>query len=392
MAGFIGELGLSGERLEASPEARNRYVVREGRLGALPQPSSAWQFLTSPILSPRAKWRVLRERSQQPRERAEDASVSAFMADHFGEEVVARVVQPFVSGIWAGDPARLSARHAFPRMWDLGRTQGSLLRAGAEAARKRRAEGLAPSAAVVSFRGGMQALIDALAARLPAGSVHLGAEARAVAPGSGARWRVEWMSPGGPRGADVDAVASAMPAGGLARLRVGPEGATPLAGLGAIEHPPVASVFVGYARENVRHALDGFGALVPSREGKSILGIIFTSTLFPGRAPEGHVALTVLVGGALQPDIALLSVDELEGRVLADLGSLLGTAGKPAFLRHTPAQRAIPQYNLGHERHLQAIAACEAANPGLFIGGNARDGISIPECMRSGASLASRVS
>ena len=157
---------------------------------------------------------------------------------------------------------------------------------------------------------------------------------------------------------------SALPALSLARLEIGPGGSCPLSGLGAIEHPPVASVFVGFRRDQVQHPLDGFGALVPAAEKRSILGIVFTSSLFPG----------------------------LVERVCSDLRFLLGAHGRPAFVRHTEWPRAIPQYNLGYGRHLEAMAECEARHPGLLIGGNVRDGISLPDCILSGVSLAKRVS
>jgi len=392
VAALLGELGLGGERVEASPASRNRYIVLDGKLAALPQPSSLREFMATGVLSLGAKWRVAREYSRKPIERTQDLSVGDFMRDHFGAEVVAKVVQPFVSGIYAGDPERLSARHAFPRIWEAERATGSLLRAGAASARRRRAAGLPPSPAIISFRKGLQALTDALAARLPRGSIEVGADVRSIGPGTGARWRVDWSGPQGPGHGQFDCVAAAIPAWGLASLQIGPDGATPLSGLGAIAHPPVASVFVGFRRDQVRHPLDGFGALVPATEKRSILGVIFNSSLFEGRAPAGYVAVTVLAGGALQPEIARLPQDELARRVLSDLGTLLGAQGTPAFVRQKLWQRAIPQYDLGHGLHQDAMAQCERGNPGLFIGGNARDGISLPDCVLSGLSLAKRVS
>ena len=226
------------------------------------------------------------------------------------------------------------------------RTSGSLMRAAAADARRRRGPGGFRSA-IVSFRRGLQALPAALAAKLAAGAVVLNADVRSIGPGSGARWRVCWGDPGGGREGEFDCVVSALPALSLARLEIGPGGSCPLSGLGAIDHPPVASVFVGFRRDQVQHPLDGFGALVPAAEKRSILGIVFTSSLFPGRAPADHVALTVLAGGALQPGIAGLPRDELVERVCSDLRFLLGAHGRPAFVRHTEWPRAIPQYNLG---------------------------------------------
>jgi len=389
---LIRELGLGDERIEASPQARNRYIALAGGLRALPSPAAPLEFITTPMFSASAKWRISRESARGPLARVQDVSVGAFMRDHFGEEVVERVVQPFVSGIYAGDPERLSARYAFPRIWEAERTVGSLIRAGGHAAKRRRAEGLPAAPALISFRKGMQALTDAVAARLPEGCVALGADVRILEPGSAARWRVRWAGARGEDSAEFDSVVAALPAPALARLGIGATGAAPLAGLGAIEHPPVASVFVGYRRDQVSHPLDGFGALVPATQRRSILGVIFNSTLFGGRAPGGHVALTALAGGSLQPEVARLPPDELALRVCADLGALIGARGRPAFIRQTLWPRAIPQYNLGHGAHRDAMAACERAHPGLLIGGSARDGISVPSCILSGAALAKRVS
>ncbi len=389
---LLGQLGLGGERIESASASGKRFIALRGVPTPLPSPASPREFLTTPVLSIRTKLRIAGESARRPRERTEDVSLGDFMRDHFGDEAVARAVQPFVSGIYAGDPERLSARHAFPWVWEAERTTGSLVRAGAANARRRRALGLPASSPTVSFRRGLQALPDALAARLPAGSVVLNAEVRSLAPGSGARWRVGWTEAGAARTGEFDCVVAALPAGGLARLEIGADGSRPLSGLGAIEHPPVASVFVGMRRDQVAHPLDGFGVLVPAAEGRSILGVIFTSSLFPGRAPADHVALTVLAGGALQPEIATLPEGELTDRVCADLRLLLGARGSPAFLRHTLWPKAIPQYNLGYGRHLDEMAECERLHPGLFIGGNVRDGISIPDCLLSGVALAKRVS
>jgi oxygen-dependent protoporphyrinogen oxidase len=150
----------------------------------------------------------------------------------------------------------------------------------------------------------------------------------------------------------------------------------------------VASLFFGFRRDQVAHPLDGFGALVPEVEGRSVLGVLFSSTLFPERAPAGHVALTVYVGGTRQPDLARLAPEELRPRVLADLRELLGVRGDPVFSHATFWPHAIPQYNLGYERFLDAITLAETQHGGLFIGGHVRDGISLVNCIAAGGRLA----
>jgi oxygen-dependent protoporphyrinogen oxidase len=391
IAAIFDELGVGPERIVAAPEAKNRYIVRKGELVALPTPSDVAGLVATPLLSFGSKLKVTSELARSPRNRTEDVSVADLVRDHFGSEILERFVQPLVGGIFAGDAERLSARHAFPKVWEAEKTTGSLVRAGLEAAKKRKAAGLAPSS-LVSFRGGLQALVDALAARLNRKAILLGAQVGSVAPGSGGRWQVSWDGPKGRDSGEFHRVVAALPAWALARLKIGAAGRRELSGLGEIEHPPVATVLLGYRRDKVRHPLDGFGLLVPASEEKSVLGVIFSSSLFPGRSPQGHVALTAFAGGALQGELALLPAKELVDRIRVDVLGLLGAEGPPAFVRHTLWKRAIPQYNLGYGRHLDSIAECERRHPGLIFGGNARDGISLPDCLRSGASLAQRVS
>jgi oxygen-dependent protoporphyrinogen oxidase len=388
---LLGELGLAEQRIVAAPEAKNRYIVRKGKLVELPTPSDVAGLVATPLLSFGSKLKVTSEVARSPRIRTEDVSVAELVRDHFGNEILERFVQPFIGGLCAGDAEHLSTQYAFPKIWDAERTSGSLVRAGLEGSKKRKALGLAPSA-LVSFRDGLQMLPDALATRLGEKSVLMNTEAVALAPGSGGGWRLTWQGEKGEGSGQFDSVVCALPSWALARLKIGAAGGCPLSGLADIDHPPVASIFLGFERDQVAHPLDGFGALLPASENRSILGVLFSSSLFPGRAPEGHVALTAFAGGALQPDVALLSRKELTARVLGDLRELLGVTGQPAFARHTLWKRAIPQYNLGHGRHLEAFVQCERSNPGLYFGGNSRFGISLPDCILGGVALAKRVS
>lgn len=383
---LLHELHLGPERIEASPAAENRYLVRRGRLVAAPQ--SALAFINSPLLSFGAKLRVLAGLLRPRRMRTTDFSVAAFTREHFGQQVLDYVVQPLIGGIYAGDPEKLSTRCAFPKIWQLEQMKGSLLRGLIATARKRRALGAPAMPPIISFRRGLQALPDALAARLPAGAIALNARVDRLVPG--ARWQVIWHD--GPRtqAEAFDAVVSTLPAAALAQLSIGPLAEKPLVSLDAIPYPSVTSLFLGFRREQVAHPLDGFGVLVPAVEKRSMLGILFSSTLFPGRAPAGHVALTVMLGGALHPELALLPPEKLWPTVRGDLYDLLQVAGEPAFLRHTHWPHAIAQYVLGHESHGETITACEHAYPGLYIGGNVRDGIALPTCVISGEKLARR--
>ena len=385
IAALVSELGLGDERIEANPAARNRYIVRGGKLH--PVPLSPPGLLKTELFSGKAKLRLLAEVFTRPKRRTSDASMAEFVGDHFGTEIVDYALNPFISGIYAGDPAKLSARCAFPTLWQCEADHGSLIRGQIAHARKRRAEGH-PRTKIISFRQGLQSLTDALARSLPVGTIELNARIHSLFPGS--PWRVVWSRAGTTQTEEFERVILAVPAPALSELTFGALAERPLAALGAVEYPPVTSLFLGFRASQVSHPLDGFGALVPAVERLKFLGVLFSSSLFPGRAPEGHVALTVMVGGAHQPELALRQPGEIVGAILPELRSLLGVKGEPTFQRHHTWPKAIPQYQLGHERHLDLIESTEKAHPGLLIGGNVRDGISLPNSLQSGLRMAAR--
>lgn len=385
---LFDELGLSPRLQVAGGSARKRFLVRRGEVLALP--TSPLSFLSTPLFSGAAKCRIVRELVRgRGSVRTADVSVAALVAEHLGQEWVDRALQPFVSGIYAGDPTRLSARHAFPQLWEAEQRSGSLLRGMLALAKARRRRG-EPRARMVSLPEGLHGIPAALAARLPADAIFRGTRVDAVLRGPGGGWDVRWT-----RGADTGcatfrAVLLALPAAALAGLAIGKADAHPLASLQRIEYPPVASVFLGYRREQVRHPLDGFGVLVPEVEQRRILGVLFSSTLFPGRAPAGHVGLTVMLGGSLHPERGLLTPEQAVAVAREEIGALLGVTGEPRLIRHRSWPRAIPQYTLGYEEVLSTLQAVEEANPGLLVGGHVRDGIALSACLSAGLKLASR--
>jgi oxygen-dependent protoporphyrinogen oxidase len=383
VAAVLDELGLESKTLAANPAAKNRYIVRGSRLRPVPLSSPA--LLTSRLFSTPAKPRIMAELLARPRVRTDDLSLATFVREHFGREFADYALDPFISGIYAGDPEKLSTCHAFPQLGELERAYGSLLRGHVTLARERRARDEPPQQ-LVSFAEGLQTLTDAFALALPSHTVERRATIEPLL--SGPPWEITWQRDGGAQTEEADAVILALPAAALAALRVADQ--QPLAELTGIEHPPVASLFLGFRREDIAHRLDGFGLLAPACERRVLLGAIFSSTLFPERAPAGHVAITVIAGGARQPELARLAPDALLATVMPDLCELLGVRGKPVFTHHTFWPRAIPQYNLGYGRFLDAMKATEEKHPGLFIGGHVRDGISLGACVASGLRLAER--
>jgi oxygen-dependent protoporphyrinogen oxidase len=381
---LVKELDLEKVMLTAGPAGKKRFIVRGGRFQ--PVPAGPGPFFSTSLFSFGTKVRIFAELLKRPRIRTTDLSLAELVRSHFNQELVDYAVNPLIAGIYAGDPEKLSVKHAFNMLWQAERSHGSLLRGMIALVKAKKARGESGVSPIVSFPGGLQQLTDTLAARLPAGALRLNASVETIIPGR--PHRLVCKRDGESCSGEFDAVILAVPASGLAQLTFGTLGERPLALLDTIPQPPVSSLFLGYRREQVAHPLDGFGGLVPAVEKREVLGILFSTTLFPGRAPEGHVGLTIFAGGTRQPENARLDTPALLQRIAPDLRDLIGASGEPAFIKHSVWPRAIPQYNLGHERFLEPMVRCEQDNPGLFIGGNVRDGISLPDCLKSGERLA----
>ena len=384
VAKFIDEVGLGPRRLFAAPAARQRYIVRGGRPVAMP--TSALGFIGTKLFSWPAKFALLGEPWRARGAADAEESVADFVLRRLGREFLDYAINPFVGGVYAGDPALLSVRHAFPKLHAIEQEHGSLIR-GALA---RRNTSGGPAGRMFSFPEGLGELTDALARSL-GDSLRLHHKVLAVRRRA-ADWQIDCEVADDPHTETFAAVVCALPAEALAGLRFqGVPTAHSLGRLREVKHPPVCSVFTGYKRENVRHPLDGFGMLVPAVENRAILGTLFSSSLFTGRAPEGHVGLTSFVGGMRNPELAALGDAELLRTVQDELTQLVGAQGAPVFTHVQRWPRAIPQYTLGYQRFKDVMTAVEAAATGLFIGGNCRDGISLPNCMESGRRLANEV-
>jgi oxygen-dependent protoporphyrinogen oxidase len=384
---LLAELGLEGSVLPASPAARTRYIVKKKKL--LPLPTSPQDFLTTRLLSNGAKLAIFGEALVDPGEGTVDESIATFVRRRFNQEVLDYVANPFVAGIYAGNPEQLSVRHALPRFYGMERTQGSVMKAlaGMMRASKREAdapegEGRGPS----SFRTGLQELPDALARELHA-------EIRLRSPVTQLR--------AGPKGWTVgaafqatelyDGVIYAAPAHCVDDVDLAFPGGDRLKTLASITHPPVAVLTLGLRRDDVAHPLDGFGFLVPEVERvRHVLGVIFSSTLFPSRAPEGQVLLTAFIGGVRNPDLANADLPTITARVLDDLRVLLGAGGEPTFREFQLWPKAIPQYDLSYGRFKDIMDEAERRNPGFALAGSYRDGVSLAEAIASGEAAAER--
>lgn len=389
---LVKEAGLTGERLVAAPTGRRRYVWKGGAL--VPLPASPPALLATRLVSARAKLRLLREPWIRRPTDGREESIADFVRRRLGPEVLDYAVGPFVSGVWAGDPERLSVPWTLPALVALEREHGSLLR-GLLARRKaagqgggtgegRRRSGPGPGGPLVSFRSGLEALPRALAAGL---EVRTSTPALAVRPlETGPGFAVATAA------GEVTArhlIVTADSAAAADLLSVASGGASRL--LAEIASAPVAVVALGFRRQDVSHPLDGFGFLAPRREDLRILGCLFPSQLFPGRAPAGHVALSAFAGGRTDPEIVGRDDASLLALVLADLGRALGVRGEPAISRVHRWPRAIPQPELGHGRFADLARGLEERLPGLHLAGSWLGGVAVPDCVERGLAVARRI-
>jgi protoporphyrinogen/coproporphyrinogen III oxidase len=373
---LISASGLEGEKITAAPSARRRYLYKGGEL--IPLPGGPGGFLTTSLFPLSAKLRLLREPWIGRPENGLEESIANFVRRRLGQAFLDYAVDPFVSGVYAGDPERLSVQWAVPKIYSLEKEHGSLLR-GALARRK----GPAPGGAMISFREGLEELPRRLAKEI--GDVRTGASATKVVR-SGDGFRVETKA--GP--VEAQRVVLAVPADAAAHLLdEATAGASRL--FEEIPYAPVAIVSLGWRRSAISHPLAGFGFLSPRKEGLQTLGCLFPSEIFPDRAPEGHVALAAFVGGRTNPEIVGWSDDHLLSTVRAELRTPLGLSGEPAFRRVRRWRRAIPQYEVGHGRFVERVKEIELALPGLRIGGNFTGGVSVPDCIKNGTALAEEV-
>lgn len=384
---FFRRLGIHEDMVDASPEAKKRFIVRGGTPMAVPM--GPGEFFKTHFLSRRAKWRLFREPFVRRADPGAEESVAEFARRRLGQEIVDYAVNPLIGGIFAGDPAKLSVRYAFPKLYHFDRDHGSLVRGVLAAGRARRRSGQPRfKTRSISFKNGLHTIIDALV-RATGDSLYTGVTIESLQPG--APWHVKVSRAGHVTDIAADAVLVTTPAYATAALPFAGPIPPGLATLAEVTYPPVTSVSLGFQRDHVAHPLDGYGVLVPACEGRRILGTLFNSSLFPGRAPRGCVLVTTFLGGMRQPELASLPESELRELVVEELQTLLGVSAEPFFCHVTAWARAIPQYNLGYGRFHAAMDETEKQLPGLFLGGHVRDGVSVGDCIRAGWKLAERV-
>jgi protoporphyrinogen/coproporphyrinogen III oxidase len=386
---IIREANLTNRLMHSDPKASNRYLVRYRKTIAAPSTPAA--FLTSELFSPAAKFKLFLEPFKPRWHNAYEESVAQFVLRRLGQEFLDYAIDALVAGIYAGDPAQLSVIHGFPKLYALEQKYGSMIKGQILGARerKRRAETSKQDAQKLSFDEGLQVLPETLGHQL--GNALRLRHSITLARAEGNAWVVSFDSPQGPGERRHSAVLYAGNAYRLADLKIGGVTTPDLKLFSRIDYPAVTSIVLGYRRQDVAHPLDGFGMLIPKIEKFNILGTLFSSSLFPNRAPAGHVTLTSYVGGRRQPDLATKEAAELYRLVDADLRVLLGVTGQPTFRNCIHYQRAIPQYEVGYGQFKAAMDDLEKSAPGFFIAGHFRHGISMSDSLVSGYDVADRI-
>ena len=383
---LITALGLDEKKLEARPRSLNRFLMRKGRLCPLPRSPRA--FLSSNLLSLRGRLGLLPEPFRPRGRSVADESIAEFGRRCLGQEAVDVLLDPMVTGIYAGDVETLSMRSCFPRLSGLEQEHGSLVRGMLRSRKKKSAAGGGGSpfsATLQSFEGGLETFSRALCSEI-GDRAETGRCAESVSSCDGG-WRVTFAD-GGEETAR--ALVLALPAHRAAGLFTGSQPGLSKE-LASISYSSVAVACLGYREEDVERDLDGYGFLVPASEGLQTLGMIWTSSIYPEHSPEGCVSIRAMLGGRRSPEVLGKTDEELIELVERETGKALGFRGAPVAHKIYRYEQAIPQYEVGHQARLEAIEGLLGGLPGLFLTGNSYRGVSVNDCLQQGMETAGRV-
>ncbi|PWU04512.1 MAG: protoporphyrinogen oxidase [Verrucomicrobia bacterium] len=389
---LLQELNLDNQIIPTSPGAQKRFILKNNQL--LPLPNSLKSFLTTPLFSIKAKLRLLKE-PWIPKniKNASPESLSQFFTRRLGQEILDYAVDPFVSGIYAGDPNKLSIQHAFPKLYNLESTHGSLFKA----AFKKQKNPHKLKTQTITFQKGMATLPLKLAEHLK-NDLHLNSTVTSISHTNNT-WQLTWETqksnqPSSPLSVSLSSTHSqnfthlilTLPANQLSTLPFHNLSllSQTLSPLQTIEYTPIAVLTQVFNRTAIKHPLDGFGMLLPSKENRNILGTLFTSSMFPNQTSSDFHVLRTFIGGTRFPIISNLDKKTIESIVSQELTKLLSISQEPIFSHVHQWNSAIPQYNLGYDQFFHTMENAEKLFPGLYIMGNFRTGISLPQCILAG--------
>ncbi|MBA4366224.1 MAG: protoporphyrinogen oxidase [Desulfobacterium sp.] len=385
---LVDEVGLGQELIYADTKSNKRYILKNNRLHALP--TSPIAFFRTKLFSLKAKLRLLSEPFIGKSEEGYYQSISDFVRRRLGPEFLDYAINPFVAGVYAGDPDELSVKSAFPKLYRLEEEYGGLIKGMIKGAkeRKERSEQSKQTARMFSFKNGMQALPLAIAKSMEDKILYDCHVQTIVKAGNG--YRVVFNQAGKERDIFTGILISAIPAYQLAVLcrDLDKDVCTHL---NQIYYPPVKVLYLGFKKEDVGQALDGFGFLIPAKEKKRFLGAIWSSVIFPERATADVAAFTLFIGGARSPELLDQENPALVDDVIQEFKDIMKINADPIFMREKLWQKAIPQYTLGYIEHERYFAGFEDAYPGFFLSGNYRGGISVGDCIKNSELVYNRI-
>lgn len=385
---LVRELELEPELLYANKQANKRYILRDNILHPLPM--SPQGLIKTKLFSGKAKLRLMAEPFIGRSKDGYYQSLAEFVKRRLGQEFLDYAINPFVAGVYAGRPEDLSVKSAFPKLYALEEKYGGLIIGTIRSIRerKKRAEKSKQSAKMLSFKSGMIALPKAIE-KYFGNNIFLKSEVISIDKDENG-YLVTYQQNGNINNLKCDAVLSTVPAYTAAGLftKFDKNFKTHC---DAIYYPPVLVYYLVYNKKDIKQALDGFGFLIPEKEKKSFLGALWSSVIFNHRTDENTAAFTLFIGGSRNPGFVNQDKALLLSNVRKEFEMLMGISAPPVFSSERFWEKAIPQYNLGYIEHERFFDEFEKQNPGMFISGNFRGGISVGDCIKNAELVAKKI-
>jgi protoporphyrinogen/coproporphyrinogen III oxidase len=390
-ADLCRRLGIEDQLIGSNDAARKTYILVKGKLAPLPDglmfmvPTRLAPALLSPLFSTATKFRMVREWRFSPRQSYGDESVAALVERHYGPEMVDRVADPLLSGVYGGEASELSVRAVLPRFAEMEAKHGSLSRGMIAAGKKAKPSESGPPPIFTSLKNGMQQLPEAILPQLRADALQANSPVQAVQQQDRG-----WVVSAGYKSDRFDAVIVATPAAAAALL-LEISSARLAAELRMIPYSSSVTIALGFGKDVRDRLPPGFGFLVPRNEGKRMLAATFVHNKFPHRAPEDRALLRCFLGGSRDQQVLELPDQEILGIVGEELRQILGLTAEPLFTRLYRWKGAMAQYTVGHLERIERIERLRKQLPGLALAGNGYRGVGVPDCVRSGEESAAEV-
>ncbi len=384
---LLNMLGILDRKIFASKSSNKRYILRNGRI--MPLPMGPGAFLSTKLFSGKAKLRLLKEPFIKSKSNPQE-TIAEFTRRRLGNEFLDYAINPFVAGVFAGDPENLNVKTAFPKLYDLEQNYGSLIGGmfKSRKERKKRNEESKQSAKTISFINGMQELTDSLYENLK-DNIEFNCNVSSIA-NNGVSRLVTYSVNGETKSIETDNLVISIPAYAAAPLIKGIDEDLSRT-LADIYYPPVNVIITAFLKKDVNFNLDGFGFLIPGKEKRKFLGSLWSSIIFEHRTDDAHHLLTNFIGGSRSPEMTKMDDAESLNTVHGELDSIIGLNGKDVFHRIMRWEKAIPQYGKNHSAVTDKIETFMNSNKGLFFCSNFYKGISVCDCIKNAFATSDKI-